>query len=171
MRRKTTTSLPLFRCVALCLSHGANCLHATSVYFYTLLSKPFLRDRIQPCIRFFTCPSLFCCLLWMYWKQASDCPQIFVLIRALKASTRPEPDLTQFLLDLWQLIPHLDINSVRDILSALGQLAQPESESYFSFTEKTQTAKLIIYWSTTEKVMHDGTYHSITFSGCRNIQQ
>lgn len=48
----------LSQCVALslclCLSHGADCLHATSVYFYTLLSKPFLWDWIQRSIRFFT---------------------------------------------------------------------------------------------------------------------
>lgn len=62
--------------LCLCLSHGANCLHATSVYFYTLLSKPFLRDQIQLSIRFFTCvffSPLFGStfrLLYTYWQHA-----------------------------------------------------------------------------------------------------
>lgn len=30
-------------------SHGANCLRSTSVYIYTLLSEPVLRERIQKC--------------------------------------------------------------------------------------------------------------------------
>lgn len=42
IHEKKNHSVSLCRCVALslCLSHGANCLHATSVYFYTLLSNP-----------------------------------------------------------------------------------------------------------------------------------
>lgn len=61
-KKNHNVSLSLSRCTALslclCLSHGANCLHATSVYFYTLLSKPFLWDQIQLSMRFFTCTFL-----------------------------------------------------------------------------------------------------------------
>jgi len=68
--------------LCLCLSLGANCLHATSVYFYTLLSKPLLQDQIQLSIRVFHLSfSLFSstfslhCIYWqhtVYQWQFSD---------------------------------------------------------------------------------------------------
>lgn len=38
--QRLSLSLSVDVLFCLCLSHGANCLHATSVYFYTLLSNP-----------------------------------------------------------------------------------------------------------------------------------
>lgn len=51
--RNVSVSYCGYVAVFLRLSHGANCLHATSVYFCTLLSKPFLGDRVLLSILFF----------------------------------------------------------------------------------------------------------------------
>lgn len=75
--------LSLPECVALslclCLSHGANCLHATSVYFYTLLSKPFLWDEIQHSARFSTC--LCSSSLALLTPHTPECPKPVKMFR------------------------------------------------------------------------------------------
>lgn len=146
-------SLCLSMCCSLsfCLSHGANCLHATSVYFYTLLSKPFLWDQIQLSIRFF----IFLCSapLFIYSAHIDNIPQINQnmhsswMISSFKWSIHPKPSLICFPLDLWQLIPYLWTSPVsvlgdKDIFSLLELLAQ---WIIIQFHGKAQTAFFVSY--------------------------
>lgn len=170
MRRKTTMSLSLDVLLCLCLSLGANCLHATSVYFYTLLSKPFLQDQVQLSIpRVFTCPFL-CSVLHFIYAVSTDNrifyqrpPSQILHLSAPRSRglIHPKPDLTCFPLDLSQLIPYLWTSTVsvlgdKDIFSSLELLAH--EWIIIQFHGKTQTAffvsstKLIFYLFSVEQI-------------------